>query len=176
MLKRLLDNAIRSELNIDEMKTLVGNDCNVVIDRDLNVNDVFDTIQKGCIIVLLLKGKAKHGHYIAITIDKRREIINFYDPYGLHIEILSSIAGGEITKFIFEVQTALPRYKLDMNMRAMQKMNNEIATCGRFSVLRVMAKHLSNNEFNNLFDDALILKTVDDIVTIMTLYRDLLKL
>ena len=176
MLSRLIQEVKNAELNIDEMKALVGDTCNVIADRDLTINDVFDTIRKGCIIVLLLKGKTKHGHYIGITIDNRKECINFYDPYGLHIEILSTLAGGEITNFLFELQTALPRYKLDINMRPMQKMNDKTSTCGRFCTIRVMCKNLSNNQFNDMLDNPIMLKSADDIVTLMTLYRDLLKL
>lgn len=176
MLNRLIQEVKNREINIDDLKALVGDTCNVVSDRDLTINDVFSTIKDKAIIILLLKDKSQHGHYVAISIDNRKECINFYDPYGLHVEILSALAGGEITNFLFELQTALPRYKLDINMRKMQKMNEKVSTCGRFCVLRVMCKNLSNNQFNDLLDNPLMLKSADDISVAMTMYKDLLKL
>ena len=175
-LTRLIDNIKKKEITIVEMQDLSLEKFDVRTDSDLNINDVFKTIQTGAIVILLLKGKAKNGHYVSVVLDDKNKRISLYDPYGLHIQMLSDLAGNELTNFLFELQQALPSYKLEMNLVRVQKLNDRIATCGRYAILRCFCKKLNNLEFNELLQEPLILKTSDDIASVMTCWYDLMRM
>ena len=173
---RLIDESKNKELTINDIMSMSMGKFLVKADRDLNVNDVFQTIKDKAIIVLLLRGKSMNGHYVAITINDNNQAISMYDPYGFHLDALSDVAGQEIANFLFELQTALPRYKLEMNMTRIQKLNDNISTCGRYALMRCFCKKLSNAQFNELIEGPLILKNSDDIITAMTCWYDLMSL
>ncbi len=173
-LQKFIEKAKKSELTTNDMAEMSLNRFDVKLDRDLDIKDVWKTLQTKATIVLLLKGQENEGHYISITIDEKRKVISFFDPYGFHPNILSNISGEEITNFLFQVQTALPFHKLEINLRKIQKLDNSTSTCGRWCLMRCFLKNLSNQEFNQLFDEPLILKNPDDIITALTVWHDMI--
>ena len=175
-LTRLIDKIKKEVLTINDMLTLSLGKFDVKADRELSTDDVFRTIQTGAIIILLLKGKAKNGHYVSVVVDDKHNRISLYEPYGLHLDVLSDLAGTELTNFLFELQQALPSYKLEMNLVRVQKLNDTVATCGRYAVLRCFCKKLNNSQFNELLQEPLILKTSDDIASVMTCWYDLMRM
>ena len=158
--------------------------------RDLTGQDIIKLIEKGPVIysdlkkyrnlnqllgkegyvVLLYQTSSKTtGHFVALFL--RNNVIHFQDSYGFKYDSEQQYAPFD---------EPLPRYLTQLiesdgrpvvwSKHDYQSKSSSIATCGRWSCLRIMLKSVSDMDFQHIFynnKDAYL--TSDNLVVMLTL-------
>lgn len=161
-------------LSSEEVMKLVGGQAEIVLYENLYKYDNIDQLlgQHGAVF-LLYQQKPSYGHWVAIVRRGKHEI-EFFDPYGGKIDSQLKWTSPAmrkklnmdypyLTKLFYEAPN---HYSLVYNQYPFQKNGNDVATCGRWSALRIRNKHLTLDEFKNKFD--IKSKHTDNVVTLLT--------
>jgi hypothetical protein len=95
--------------------------------------------------VILVENKMNQGHFVCIM--RYKNVIEYFNPYGTlpeydfkfiptYIKHLLGQGGNLLTKLL---KTKEPNQQIYYNKKKLQKINDNINTCGRWSVARIWA-------------------------------------
>jgi hypothetical protein len=139
-----------------------------------HIDEILD--HEGRAILLYLTDNESTGHWISLI--KRDGNIEIYDPYGFSPDKMGKSLGvgsGNLKRFGQDrpLLTSLIKnsgYGLKYNKKQVQPISRDIATCGRHALMRLLASHLSLEEYNRRLSK--ISKesgvSIDDIATALT--------
>jgi hypothetical protein len=133
-----------------------------------HIDEAFDPLGR-CIFLFLTKSPTS-GHWL--TMFKRDGHIEYFDSYGEKPEEQREWITQEMLDELGEGQPYLmdllkrSRVKVYYNTYAYQKDKDDINTCGRWAVARLMCMDMSNLQFYNLVKGSG--KTPDDWVSLFT--------
>ena len=174
--KEHLNKLKKYPLSTDDIQNNLDENTNIFTYPQLHdmthIDEIFD--RNGRAIMLFMLGQ-NYGHWIAIT--KHGNTIEVYDPYGIPADKQDEELGGseELNRNFGQDQDKLKEmiknagYKLISNKKKSQGQSQNINTCGRHSVLRLLFSHLNLNQYNKMLSK--IQKqnaNLDDFVTVMT--------
>jgi hypothetical protein len=169
------------ELSSSDIKRILGNDIKIIPYPDLkkynNIEDIFDT--KGRCVLFLIENKNginENGHWQCIF--RTGETINFFDSYGLAPNAWNKYISKTIQSKLNEIAGTMlmpllkkasdKGFKIFYNHVKLQKMANDVNTCGDFVSTRLIKKDLSHYQFieflNNL-KQSYNVKTFDEAVS-----------
>lgn len=103
------------------------------------------------------QGNTTSGHYVALTKDDKKNVIYFYDSYGGMPDVgQKKYANGNLYQ---EQNNTLIRHLLNSGYDVdyspyKHQADGDIATCGRHSLNRTHFSELSNDEYNQLMNEA----------------------
>lgn len=138
-----------------------------------HIDEAFDKLGR-CVFLFLTESETS-GHWLCIF--KRKGHIEYFDSYGdapdaqrkwLSQEQLDKL--GESEPYLTKLLKA-SKYPVYYNTHAYQSDRNDINTCGRWCVARLICKDLDNRGFYNLVKDEMRkhnLKSPDDFVALFT--------
>lgn len=119
-----------------------------------------------CFILYLWKPGM--GHWCCIT--KHGKMVEFFDPYGNFVDnCLKDIPepyrteSGQSEPMLSYLMKESP-YKLSYNEYPFQELDEDVSSCGRWTILRGLLKDLTLEQFKYLFLD----EYGDDIATLLT--------
>lgn len=124
-------------------------------------------------IILLYLTKANYGHF-CVVLKQNKDTISFFDSYGympddelkfapIHFRKKNNQLKSHLTRLMYE-----SGYNIDYNDHKLQSSKNDIATCGRWSGLRILFRNLTNDQFASLFKNDKL--TPDELITALTIY------
>ena len=140
-----------------------------------NVRHIDEVLDKhGRAIMLYLTDDERTGHWTALL--KHGDVIEVFDPYGIKPDEQGKFLGGMMNEGKSKYQTLLTDlikrsgYGMKYNKTRHQPVSENISTCGRHAILRVLTGHLPLEEYNKRLKT--IAKqsgvSVDDIATGLT--------
>jgi hypothetical protein len=127
---------------------------NIIWYHDLNnihnIDDIF--INNSCVILIKNKGM---NHWVCVI--KNGNYIEFFDSYGNTENNLKNYFDKKYLKQTNQIKNNInklmfysnPNYELHYNNIKYQSDNQNIATCGRHCIIRIMYKNLTDKEYKN---------------------------
>jgi hypothetical protein len=123
-------------------------------------------------VILLYLTKKNYGHFCAL-LKQNPNTISFFDSYGLmpddelkfapmHFRKKNNQYKSHLTKLMYD-----SGYNIDYNDHKLQSKKNDIATCGRWTGLRILFRNLTNDKFANLFTNEYL--DPDELITAITI-------
>lgn len=139
-----------------ELQEKLGRPINVIKYNELkNYSSIDDLLKPYGECIILYETHVNNGHWVCVF--KRGNKISFFDSLGLKpddqfhsISIKFRKDNGIRKPYLTYLLTDTP-YEVEYNPYKLQVMDEFIATCGRWVVLRLKLKDLSPSEFANLF-------------------------
>ena len=143
--------------NGDIYKLLDGK-CNILTYPELTKYDDIDSAMgKYKALVLLYLSKQNYGHWICVF-QRNNNTIEFFDPYGFfpddelqfipeHFREVSGQKYPHLTYLLAKCKYQ----KIEYNNTRLQKLENNVNTCGRWCVVRLMLRNISIEKFVKKF-------------------------
>lgn len=156
-------------LTFDQLKDLVGpkqaSKARWLVYDDLkNFNSIDELLSFGAAVILLqieTANKPAVGHFI-VLLDHGNHYEHF-DSYGLTMDEELAITQEHHLTNIFK----MTRKKVVNNTKKLQTFRQDVNTCGRWVVARLLLRHLELDPFLNLITYLRV--PYDDLVSIMTM-------
>ncbi len=132
-----------------------------------NIEDAFKPYN---IIFLLYESRDGYGHWV--TLINKRHSIEHFDSYGYkpddELKFVPEVFREENNMKLPHLTCLLykSKKKIEYNDYPLQEQKRDIATCGRWAVIRALFKKINVDEFIKLFINKR--KSPDDLVTILT--------
>ena len=179
-LKQDVKNAAKYSLSSDDIRRSLNNDVSILLYEDLaNVDDIRSIFEPSNNVVLLYPDtQYNQGHWVALMYFPERSHIIYFDPYNLSIRKSLEYSRHLHNKpYILALPELLERFllssagtrnnTLDLKTKhRMQVMTDNISTCGRHVISRIIHRDLSNEEYERyLVYDKL---NPDEIVSLIT--------
>ena len=161
-----------------DLKTIVNNDAKIVLYKDLKkmnyLDEMFDKL--GRCILLYGVAEVNNGHWVSVM--KRGNTIEFFDPYGFFPDTQNyNLMVPEETvlqqnypyllKLIYD-----GGYDLIYNNRPLQKFNDTTATCGRHSALRQLFYEIPLKEYYKVLEALQKSSKIKDLDTLITVFTE----
>ena len=144
--------------------------CNVLKYSDIkNYNSIDDMLINDRCVILYETTKNK-GHWTCLY--KYKNTIYFFDSYGNNHEEQKNFIPNKIKKALKQDHKRLTEllynsnYDVEYNETQLQQFKNNINTCGRWVVVRMMYPHISVDNFKKLFLNKT--KKADEIIYELT--------
>jgi len=171
-----LKETIESPLSDDEIKKYLPNTPIIMYSELPKFNNIEDILKTdGDCCVLMYQDSENTGHWCGLLRQPKR--IEFFDSYGIYPDKqLSWVHAGTRHnigingKYLSNLFNKTP-LKIVYNTEPYQKQGNEIATCGRHVVFRLLHKNLPLTKYHNMIRketkkqgidyDALVAKKID---------------
>ena len=171
---------MESEASGGQSYSLSNDDINKILEPDTkiwtypdfkdmsSIDECWDS--KGRCIFLFLTKSEREGHWIAMW--KKGDTIHYFDPYGMKPEAgrswlshdqLEDLDMGEPYLYNLLKNSG---YKVVYNTVPYQSKDGAVATCGRWAVLRLLWKDVSDAEFKRRVKDSGM--SPDEFVTAIT--------
>jgi len=120
------------------------------------VSSLSEILRRYGSVILLYQTAEQFGHWVTL-IDRGNNHLEFYDPYGLNVDEELNLSNefhlrkhnGLITPHL----TALIHkdgWSVEYNKDRLQKMLDDVNTCGRYCALRIIFIETPMNKFNSL--------------------------
>lgn len=175
-LQTVIDKSVKKQLTISDIQHLTFNTCQVIISSEVdmdNLQDIFQQFIKDKAIIILMMNTnniPKTGHYICFTL--LNDVMHYFDSYAMNINNLPFDTLDVLYKLI---QLGLSEgYRLNTNTYPLQFFKDKFdESCGRWCILRVMTRYLTNEQFIDLFNRKLILDKPSEFCTLMTILLDM---
>jgi hypothetical protein len=158
-------------LSNSDIENLLDHKMNLILYPELakfdNIDDVLGPYG-ACVILYLTRHN--YGHWVCIF-RRPGNKLEFFDSYGLmpddELKFVSENIRRELKQDYPHLTWLLYNsgYKIEFNHHKFQKKGSDIATCGRWVVLRLLLRDISLTQFINLFKG---IKNPDYIVTAVT--------
>lgn len=124
-----------------------------------DTNNIREFLDENPLFVLyypnLVEGATMSGHYTAVIFNKSKNTLYFWDSYGQLPDTHIPVVGGVIDpQKLYDRSRLLIDHVLeaginvDYSNQKNQLISNNSATCGRWSVTRIMFHYLTNDQFN----------------------------
>lgn len=174
--------------DINEIKAyaLSNDDINAILDPDTkifpypkfctmeHIDEAFDRLGR-CVFLFLTENEST-GHWLCMF-KRGNNTIEYFDSYGEKPDAQRQWLSEEQLEDLGEEEPCLTnllrasRYKVYYNTVPYQKDKNDINSCGRWCVARLICKDFSNLQFHNLVKDQMKqegLNSPDDWVALFT--------
>jgi hypothetical protein len=163
---KIIKRAMSKALSDDDLKNTKAT--NIVLYKDLKYIDDIDMLFNNDGFILLYPGENDHsGHWT--TVLRRGNIIEMFDSYGLMIDDQLKYSSLNYRPYLTELILRSKNIStVECNKMRLQSTKKDIATCGRWALIRLLMKHKNIAEFTDLFKNQKI--TPDEIVTYLTMY------
>lgn len=139
-----------------------------------NSLESFDTIEQLLHpfgrVVLLYEWKKNFGHWVCVFYAPNHRI-EFFDPYGYKPDGEKSFIPpklwrmGYLSQLLYDASNR--GWIIEYNQYKFQKKGNDISTCGRWVVLRLLFQNYTLEEFHKIFQNLGDVHS-DDLVTFLT--------
>ena len=158
-LEKEIQSLITQPISDSQLSYAVKGDVNIILYTDLaTVQDIKELFQKTNNVVILLPVDAiNDGHYITLLHYPDRNHLVVFDSYGLTVQMDISKAKW-LRRLDLRIQQRLPDLlkmfqsqggTIDVNDIEFQNNHYDVATCGKFSVARILYRHIvSNKDFH----------------------------
>ncbi len=172
-------------LSTRDILDIVDGKANVVLYSQIHTLDSIDDLLKPYgAAVILYETHENYGHWTCLTLrdeytKKGRQILEFYDSYGLPFDAQLKDIPKEFAEKTFQDQPYLSKliikdncpYRLSYNEFQFQELTPNTKDCGRWCALRILLKELPLKVFRDFFYGLYS----DDLVTILTMNDSQLK-
>lgn len=126
-------------------------------------------------IVLLYETKQNFGHWVTLIYRANEHLLEIFDSYGFgKVDAELKYAKYDHTPYLTQIINNTPNVRVSVSNVRLQKMLEHVNTCGRYAVLRVIFRNMSNDGFISMFHGAK-LNNPDEIVTAFTMMNDFSK-
>lgn len=142
-------------LSNDDINTILEPDTNILTYPQLkdyqHIDEIFDPL--GRVIMLYPTEAQNKGHWICMWKEGNR--INYFDPYGEPPEEPKEWVGKTQSRLLGMGQNKLTQLlqnsgrKVFYNTYPYQQMSDDVATCGRWCVARLVCKDMTEKQFHN---------------------------
>lgn len=125
--------------------------------------------KEGYVVIMYQTSSVSTGHFVCLFL--KNNVIHFQDSYGFKpdSEIQYAQYDQKLPRYLSQLIESDGR-PIVWNKHDFQSKNPNVATCGRWSCLRILLKDLSNQQFQNLFySNNCSYLTPDNLVTMLTL-------
>lgn len=163
--------------NKDILKLVKGK-ANIVLYHDLHKYKSIDKVLgKYGACFLLFESKKNYGHWcLLFKLDDTN--LEFFNPYNGYPDDSLDYVPNDFKKISNQDQPYLSTllyqspYQLSFNEFGFQAHNKNIKTCGRWCCLRLICRHMSLYDFNNLIKSLCneLNLNPDQLVTLLTMY------
>jgi hypothetical protein len=182
MIKNTLKEYENIALSDKEVLKLIDGRANLILYSYLHKYKKIDDILNpygACII--LFESLPRYGHWCCIF-KVNDKLLEFFNPYGGWIEGYPDESLNYIPlNFRLKSYQYYPylsilmynsKYELSYNEYRFQKHNKDIKTCGRWTALRIIFRHLSLNRFYKMIKslEKELKINSDEVVTLLTMY------
>ncbi len=152
-------------LNDKTVKVVDYDEFNLVYDLD----DFFDNCD-ACIFLLQRK-QINVGHWVCLLYNKEKMKIEYFSSYGKSLleELKYATDDSKVLYNLLNKKIAVG-WQYDENNSVLQKISNNVATCGLHCCLRVIFRHLTNDEYAKMIKDWAKkhnLSTDDTVISLM---------
>ena len=155
-------------LSIEDLKKITNNECNIIQYHEMepmtNIDQIFGDFDS-CIVLYELQGNI--GHFIAVIRNREENKLIHYDSYGFHPDEEMNLFEHKVP--LYSRLFYASEYIYDINVYKHQLFKNHSQTCGRHACLRVIYRHLSNDEYNKFITSKPKITNPDQLVTVMTM-------
>lgn len=124
---------------------------NIITYNDLEFVFDIDNVMINNSVIILYNVNKNYGHWCCVVKDNKR--YSFFDSYGefideqkKHIKDKKNISNINYIKKLL-LDKAKKGYTIDYNDFQFQKLSDNIKTCGWWCILRILYKHLINDDF-----------------------------
>lgn len=141
-------------LSNGDINKLLDGKCNIMsYDQLNNYNNIDSAMGKYGALVLLYQTKQNYGHWCCVF-KRNNDTIEFFDPYGLfpddELEFvpnnMRNVLGEDYPHLTWLLYNSGYK-KIDYNSKQLQKFKEDVNTCGRHCVVRIMMRNLSIDEY-----------------------------
>ncbi len=156
--------------NLDIVRLLNGRTKVMRYDGLSSVRSAEDLLFPFGNVVVLYPGEFDVGHWVALlrTVDcKGRDVIEFYDPYGISVDREFRIIPSKLPRFMSRL-LANSHYPIEYNDYPVQRKSEQVNTCGRHVVNRIRHSHMCLEEYNDTFGTNNGRIDPDKLVVLMT--------
>lgn len=171
-----MDAAKAYALSDDDIRKLLGGSIKITTYPDLenvrHIDQLFD--KHGRAILFVPQSNEQEGHWCCLI--KRHKTIEFFDPYGEPPEAQKdTLSEAQLEKMkmdeprLAELLTNNP-YKIIFNKVQLQKLSNDVNTCGRHCVSRLLYHKYPVQKYREIIKQSRM--TPDEFVVKLT-YDDL---
>lgn len=103
-------------------------------------------------VMILYETQKNHGHWTCLM-RRMNGDIDFFDPYGFMPDDQRDYIPDEMWEdnYLSQLLADYKGGKVYYNEDPLQTMTKNVATCGRWCILRLLYPHLSLEQFQNLF-------------------------
>lgn len=150
----------------------VRNRTNIILYSELKNVKHIDDILKYNSCVILYEQTPGNGHWVVLTLDENNNELQYFNSYGDYPDEFLHLVDEKLKKKLNEDYPYLSRllldsgYKLAYNDKQLQQLDDNIATCGRYVVLRILLKDIPLDKFIKIFKHKKY--TPDEISKILT--------
>lgn len=118
------------------------------------------------------------GHYVCLFIKNGTDLF-WWDSYGMNLNGLeysnwlgTTQDGMLVKKYLYKLLDAWKgkQNRIIYNFKKYQKLNKDVATCGRHASVRLLYKDLDNDQYERFLKYKSI--DMDDLVTLLTCLAD----
>ncbi len=174
-------------LSDTDIRKIVDGKCNVVLYPDMHkFKNIDEVLQPYGAAAILYQSRDNYGHWVCITLRdpseglsrKGKQILEFFNSYGnldgggMPDQELKNIppeyAAKSSQNYPYLADLLLDKscqYKLSYNEYQFQKLDKDMATCGRWTAMRILLKHIPLREFYDIFHGIFS----DQLVTALTM-------
>jgi len=154
---KIILNSEKHDLSGADILRITDNECKIFPYTALmGMNSLDEILEPFGACVLLYETKENYGHWVAL-IKRTSNLLEFYDPYGLNVDEELNIEneyhirkmGGEIMPHLSAL-IKKDNYKVIYNKQQIQKIKEDVNTCGRYCALRIRLRDTTLEKFNNL--------------------------
>ena len=122
-----------------------------------NMNDIDELFNGGCYVIILVESEENSGHW-CLCLRYDDDIIEQFDSYGGKIDnemkYISSDQKLKLNEENNELANILQGYKVVVSKYRFQKLDPNIDTCGKWTLLRILMfvlGHMEIDEFTQWF-------------------------
>lgn len=151
----MTEKQLSKALNGDEMMNLSNKKCKIVLYEDINKSKNIDELlgKEGCVFILY-ESKKHYGHW-TLLMKRNNNIIEFFDSYNYKpddqfefieedFRELNNMMYPKLVELLYD---ASDRYKIHYNNYKFQSKLGNIATCGRWCIVRLWFKDINIDRF-----------------------------
>lgn len=154
---KVFDSIQNIPLSGNQIKESLGGHTKIITYKELkqydNIDDVLYPYDN---VVILYETKPRYGHWVCIMKHKNN-IIEYYDPYGEfvdeplnHIERpFKYMLGGDFPYLSYLLY--ISPYDIIYNDKQLQEKNDNIATCGRHIISRILLNEIPLKKYQKIF-------------------------
>ena len=155
-LEQLVKRSQSKELSGRDIDRMLNGTCPIIPYSSLyRYNNIDEILGENQCFILLYELNPGQGHWVCMFRDQNGQLV-FYDSLGykmddeLHFindyrrQKGEGLETKELTRLVYPE-------KVISNTEEVQEDKKNIATCGKYAVLRILLRHLDNDEFNDIF-------------------------
>ena len=174
--KKLIYDYIDKPLSYKDIQKYFNGNINIYLYNNiLKYNDIFELLKPYGYCIILYQTSAHYGHWVCVLDHPDR--VEFFDPYNIYpddefkfINNEFRIKSGQKIPYLTLLLYKCNK-KIEYNNYKFQQINNNISTCGRHAIIRILLKHLLLDDYykliNNLCNDLDF--NPDELVTFLTI-------